>query len=380
MYYPKELVSFLKKNNIDYFTGVPDSTIKEFCNYLCTQKFKKRHIIASNEGTALSIASGYYAATKKISLVYMQNSGLGNALNPILSLLDSKVYSIPALIFVGWRGEPGIKDEPQHKAQGLFTIPLLKSIKKKFFILNGNKKRDFELLKKAIKLLKKKKEPIFILCKKNIFNKTNIKKNFKKEVFTRRALIKSLIEFSDKNSILVSTTGYTSRELFEVRKEKKQNNSDFLTVGSMGHVSQIALGISLNIKKKFKKIFCIDGDGSFLMHMGSVATIGKYKPKNLIHILVDNSSHESVGGQPVSSKDNIFYSKIAYACGYNKVYGPIKTLKKINKIFQKIFTISNLNGPIFIHAKVKRENINNLGRPKIMPKKNLKNFIKQINN
>ena len=364
-------LKFLKKNEINFFTGVPDSLLKNFC-LLVEQKIdKKNHIISANEGSAMGIAAGYHLATNKIPLIYLQNSGFGNIINPLLSLIDKRVYSIPVIILMGWRGEPKSNDEPQHLAQGELTLNLIKTLKSNYYILKGDEKKDFKELRSQIKKLKINHKPLFILVKKNIINNSNV--NIKKIQikFKREEAIKTIINILGKKNKYISTTGMISRELYEIRKHNKENHSsDFLTVGSMGHASQIALGYSIKSKKN---IVCLDGDGAFLMHMGGIATIGDMKLKNFTHILLNNRSHESVGGQRTTS-EIINYAAIAKASGYQKVYGKVDSLSKLKSTLKKTKKIKALK---FIECIISPGHRKNLGRPKELPIQNKKSFMEK---
>ncbi len=370
---PQNLYKFLKKNNIDFYTGVPDSLLKDFCFCVSEKSKKENHIIAANEGSAMAIATGYNLATKKIPVVYLQNSGLGNLINPLLSLADKKVYSIPMLVIVGWRGQPGTKDEPQHKTQGLITKKLISVLNKKYKIIDGNQKLDFKKIKSAILTIKKTQEPCFLIVKKNTFEK--YKKYIKKDshLMSRERAIEIIIKNFKKNYKIISTTGMISRELYEIRKKQNQKlKNDFLTVGSMGHASQIALGVAIKSKKK---IICLDGDGSFIMHMGGISTIGSLNLKNFIHIVLNNYAHDSVGGQETSSVTSNL-SEIALACSYNKVFSNINDEKKLENTLK---LINKFNGPILMEIIVKKGSRKNLGRPKESPIQNKKIFVKNIN-
>jgi phosphonopyruvate decarboxylase len=373
---PKIFYQFLKKKKINFFSGVPDSLLKNFIGILSNYEKENKHIIASNEGAAVAIAAGHYMATKEMPLVYLQNSGLGNIVNPILSLADKKVYSIPMIIIVGWRGEPFIKDEPQHIAQGQATISLIKSLKKKYIILSGDIKKDLIKINQIISLAKKNSEPVFILIKKDIFNKTIIKKGDRdRRLISREEAINIIVNNLNDNFRIVATTGMISRELYEIRNLRKENHSkDFLTVGSMGYASQIGLGVAISKLKKNIKVVCLDGDGSFLMHMGGVATIGSVKPRNFIHIVLNNGSHDSVGGQPTAGfKINI--SGIAKSCSYDYCIGNIKDKPSIIK---SLNLLKSNKGTGFLEILVKNGSRKNLGRPKEKPITNKKIFMKSI--
>lgn len=300
----------------DFYTGVPDSQLKALCNYLM-EKYgidSKHHIIAANEGNCTALAAGYYLATGKVPVVYMQNSGEGNIINPVASLLNDKVYAIPVVFIVGWRGEPGIYDEPQHIYQGEITVKLLKDMGIATFII-GKETTDSEVskaMKEFHSILAAGKDVAFIIRKGALTNAPVVEyKNENKMV--REEVIQHIVSISKEDPI-ISTTGKASRELFETRSFFAQSHKyDFLTVGSMGHSSSIALGVA--ISKPNQKIWCIDGDGAVLMHMGSMAVIGANKPANLIHLIINNGAHDTVGGMPTVASQ-IDLVAISKACGY----------------------------------------------------------------
>jgi len=271
----KKFYDYLAKGEIDFFTGVPDSLLKDICAYVSDNAPQKRNIIAANEGNAVALAAGYYLATGKIGLVYMQNSGLGNAVNPLTSLADPEVYSVPMLLLIGWRGEPGVKDEPQHVKMGKVTLNLLETLGMPYRILD----EDYEnKINDAIEYMKNNKAPYALVVKKGVFEEYKLQKKVKTNYeLNREGAIKTVVQLLDEMDVVVSTTGKTSRELFELRDSNKQGHEkDFLTVGSMGHSSSIALGIAL--EKPNRNVYCFDGDGALIMHMGALSTIGNLKP------------------------------------------------------------------------------------------------------
>ena len=361
--------------NSDFYTGVPDSKLKALSTFLMSEYNldKNHHIIAANEGNAVGIAAGYYLSTKKIPVVYMQNSGEGNAVNPIASLLNEEVYKIPMIFIIGWRGEPGEKDEPQHKFQGKITLSLLDVMNIKYFIIDKN--TTDEVVKNAMiefnELLKDGKQVAFVIKKDGII--IDKKYEYKNEYALNRdeTIEEILDEFND--AIIVSTTGKISREVFEIREKNNENHDkDFLTVGSMGHSSSIALGIALN--KENKKVICLDGDGACLMHMGAMATISKYKPKNMIHVVLNNEAHESVGGMPTTN-DKTNFCEVARTLGYEKVY-EAKDKEELKNVLEEIKKINEL---IFIEVKCKIGAREDLGRPSTSPEENKINFMKYLN-
>ena len=303
----------------DFYTGVPDSQLKELCNYLMDRYGidSGHHVIAANEGNCTALAAGYHLATGKIPVVYMQNSGEGNIINPVASLLNDKVYAIPMIFIIGWRGEPGVHDEPQHIYQGEVTLKLLEDMDIKTFVI-GTDTADEEVeerMKEFHTILEDGKDVAFVVRKGALTDapKVDYKNN---NLMTREEIIEHIVKYSGEDPI-VSTTGKASRELFEIRERNVQSHKyDFLTVGSMGHASSIALGVAIN--KPDTKIWCVDGDGAALMHMGSMAVIGNVRPHNLIHIVINNGAHETVGGMPTVA-GGINLSAIADACGYPNV-------------------------------------------------------------
>ena len=358
------------KNNIDFFTGVPDSLLKDICAYIEENTPSKDHIIASNEGSAVAIATGYHLATGKIPLVYMQNSGLGNAINPLTSLTHKDVYKIPILLMIGWRGEPNTIDEPQHIKQGAITRDLLNLLDIPTFIIGSDEPKSLLNLKDAINLVNKIKSPVAILIKKRSFESYESYKfhDNKSFLLSREEAIRYLLELFPSDALYISTTGMASRELYELREEKNSNHSnDFLTVGSMGHSSSIALGIA--ISNKTKKIVCLDGDGSVIMHMGSQAIIGSQKPLNFVHVILNNGAHDSVGGQPTVGKE-VSLSSVALALNYKKIF-KVKSLNEIKSLSKEILFNE---GPILIEVILRKGARADLGRPKSGPKEN-KNFF-----
>lgn len=353
------LINLFKKNNCDFFVGVPDSLLKDLSFDL---EDNPNHIIAANEGNAIGIAIGYYLSTRRVPIVYMQNSGLGNSINPLVSLADNLVYGIPMLIIVGWRGYPGTKDEPQHKKQGLITDRLLSSLAYYYEILSENEiTADYQidlLINKTIN----DQQPVFLLVKHLEPTKNNHIIEHQK-LFSRKEALHVILDSIPTDALIISTTGKLSREIFEYRKKHNQNYDDFLVVGGMGHCSQIALGVALNTQKR---VYCLDGDGSILMHMGGLATIGKHKPKNLTHIVFNNHCHESVGGQSTCNGEIVF-SDVAKNCGYQQTYRTIN-LNNINLLNKEL---------TFIEILVGVKNDKNLMRPDIDNDTIKNNFIRQ---
>lgn len=352
----------LSIHRITFFTGVPDSQLKALCDYLNKEQ-PYNNITAANEGNALALAAGYHMATGNTACVYLQNSGLGNIINPLASLANEKVYAIPLLLIVGWRGEPGVHDEPQHVFQGEITLPLLDTMSVPYFILTKTTTEDEleHFLQEFSPLFEKGKQCAFVVKKGALTFPETVYQNT--HSLKREDAIEIIVRYAE-NDVLVSTTGKTSRELFEIRERNQQSHAyDFLTVGSMGHSSSIALGIALN--KPEKTVWCIDGDGAVLMHMGSMVVIGSKKPENLIHIVINNESHESVGGMPTVA-DTVNLPVIAEACNYPSVF----SVSSKDELEAVLISLAEQPKPVFIEIKSAIGSRSDLGRPTTTPVEN----------
>lgn len=352
----KKLLNVFKKNKISFFTGVPDSVLKDLSNNFGKLN-RNKHIIAANEGSAIAIGIGYYLSSKKIPCVYLQNAGLGNAINPLISIAHKKVYSIPMLLMIGWRGSYNKKDEPQHMVKGKITPKILKLLDIKHCVLR--KINDLKKLNKLIVEAKRRNTPVACLVEKDILKiKKNNKEILKKNKFElRKDFIFELLKNIPSNSKIISTTGYTSRELMQIREEKKFfKGKDFYMVGGMGHAAMVSLGYSINSKKK---IICLDGDGSILMHLGSLRTLGYIGNSNIKHILLNNDSHESTGSQPTTAL-GINFKNLVMSLGYKNYY---KVSKKSS--FKSALTkLLKSKGPSFLEVIISTGTLNNLKRPK----------------
>jgi len=369
---PRDFAQELKRHGVEFFVGVPDSLLGSFLNYIENNSDKGNFNVSANEGSAVAYAAGYQIATQKIPVVYLQNSGIGNALNPLLSLADPMVYSIPMLLLVGWRGEPGTVDEPQHLKQGECTVDLFRSVNIPFYILESESNFK-KILDNAISDIKSRKGPVALLVKAKSFSKYEVIKNHS-GFLTRSSSINkiySMIKEKDQNSVIFSTTGKISREIYKCAMRKFGECNEFLNVGSMGHVNQIALAFAL--KNKNKNIYCFDGDGACLMHLGSLATIAEMKPKNFRHLIFNNSAHDSVGGQATCAP-NIDFKKISSAIGY-EFSDNIKFEKDLD---DKINSFINSKQLSLIEIIIAIEKNEELPRPKKTPKENLEKFMKYI--
>lgn len=364
---------FVKQLNVDFYTGVPDSQLKALCDYLVEEKgIGKDHIIAANEGNCTALAAGYHLATGKIPAVYLQNSGIGNIINPVASLLNDKVYAIPCIFIVGWRGEPGVKDEPQHIFQGEVTVSLLETMDIATFVIDKetNAEELFVKMKEFSSILHSGKSVAFVVKKGALTYEREVK-YVNSYSLKREQIIEKIVDFS-ADDIIVSTTGKASRELFEIREKNGQDHAhDFLTVGSMGHSSSIALEIALS--KPDRKVWCIDGDGAVLMHMGAMAVIGTNKPQNLIHVVINNEAHETVGGMP-TVVGNIDLVQIALGCGYCEVYR-VTNEEDLMSVLPKAVSTNKLT---FIEVKCGIGARKDLGRPTVSARENKEKFMEWV--
>lgn len=361
------VVSFyneLKNNDFLMYCGVPDSLLKDFCACVTDNVDLYHNIIAANEGNALAIAAGHYLSTNKPAVVYMQNSGLGNIVNPLLSLTDEEVYNIPALLIIGWRGEPNKKDEPQHVKQGKLTLPLLETLGVQYEILE-----NIVQIKTAKDYINATNKPFALVVKKGTFEQYTKKTvTPSSSTLSRENAISTVLSLLNNDDIVVSTTGMISREIYENRVSHER---DFLVVGSMGHASSIALGIAVN--KPNRTVYCLDGDGAFLMHMGACAVIASRNLPNLKHIIFNNEAHDSVGGQPTVAK-GVNFVTLAKSCGYQEAF-QASSIEDIKSVWPKF---ESAKAPSLLEIKVKQGARKDLGRPKETPVQNKKAFMKFV--
>ena len=363
----------LKREGIDSFYGVPDSLLKSICAYIADNTDKSHNIITANEGNAIGLACGHYLATGRPALVYMQNSGQGNVVNPLLSLMDEDVYSIPVLLLIGWRGEPGVHDEPQHVKQGKVTLDLLETMGIAYSVLENEEALAVRQIAEACAYMKSNKRPYALIARKNTFETYKLQnKRLNNAELPREDAICTVAAALAHDDIIVSTTGQISRELYEYRSRSgSSHQSDFLTVGAMGHSSSIAMGIALN--KPERRVICMDGDGAFLMHMGAAAIVGNAGLPNLRHVIFNNAAHDSVGSQPTVA-DKLNLGQIAKACGYKRYY-LAETAHELAAILPDFLQTSGTN---LLEIKVKCGSRADLGRPKEKPAQNKECFMQFI--
>ena len=390
----EKFVGVMKSLGVDFFTGVPDSLLKSFCAYV-TDTCGDNHVIAANEGGAVGLAAGHYLATGKPALVYMQNSGQGNAVNPLCSLADPDVYSIPMVLLVGWRGEPGVKDEPQHVKQGKVTVSLFETLGIPTEILPDDDESAANVTRKMVEKAKAESRPVALIVRKGLFAEYKLQ-NKEADIsdVKREDVIEGVLRALPKNAVVVSTTGMISREVYETRERLGLGHEgDFLTVGSMGHASMIALGIAK--AQPERKVYCLDGDGASIMQMGNMAIVGQSGCGNLTHIVLNNSAHDSVGGQPTIG-GKIDFEKIAEELGYNVLQSPqdqfvggrtlgvdeiasgmewLVSMEEQSEQYKPAYSDEFPKKPNFILFEVAKGARKDLGRPKEPPQVNKKLYM-----
>lgn len=370
---PRDYLSNLSSLGINFYAGVPDSLLKEFCACITENIDSKQHIISANEGAAVGLAIGHYLGSGRVPFIYLQNSGMGNIINPILSLASPEVYGVPILIMVGWRGAPGVKDEPQHIHQGRVMEPSLKGMDLPYIILSKDHDKAINQTREAFSIAHEKSTPIFLLVEKDSFERFALQKQEYSLPLSREDAIIATANILPSRSAIVCTTGMSSRELFEFRSKNVQgHHRDFLTVGGMGHASQIALG--LNKAQPQRYVYCFDGDGAALMHMGSLAIIGQSEAHNLTHIIFNNGVHDSVGGQATVGFD-INFCSIALACGYSSAV-KVSSLVELENAIEKTKTSK---GPHLVDVHVRPGNRSDIGRPTSTPKENKVAIMNYLN-
>jgi phosphonopyruvate decarboxylase len=365
---PKGFFDALKAKGVGLFAGVPDSLLSSFCACVDDHGEVRNHIITANEGNAVALAAGHYLATGQVSVVYLQNSGLGNAVNPIASLADPQVYRIPFLMLIGWRGEPGVKDEPQHVKQGRITPGQLDLLEIPYWVLDAQSDTD-DLLGKAFESMAKSGGPSALLVRKDTFAPyKSSRKAHQLGSLRREDALNTVLDLTDPDDLVVATTGKTSRELFELRARRNEAQRDFLTVGGMGHTASIATGVALGSPQR--RVVCLDGDGSLLMHMGAMPVIGSLKPANLVHVLLNNAAHESVGGQATVA-GSVDFRSIAIASRYGAYF----VSNDDDEIRSAWAAMKDCAGPVFFEIRLAQGSRSDLGRPTSSPEENKAAFM-----
>jgi phosphonopyruvate decarboxylase len=366
-----DLLTAFRDNGVRFFAGVPDSLLQPFCAHLSEALPSSAHIIAANEGNAIALAAGFHLATGSVGCVYMQNSGLGNAINPLTSLVDSDVYGIPMLLMIGWRAEilegTQLPDEPQHIKQGRITLDLLECLGIPSVILDAGTEDLAIVIRHAVTQARAEERAVALVVRKNSFKPSDGKPPHSAYCFSREQALAVLLDSLPKDAVLVSTTGKVSRELYEFRTKSAQNSErDFLTVGSMGHALQIATGIAL--ARPDKLVVCIDGDGALIMHMGGLTTSAM--ASNLIHVVMNNGTHESVGGQPTRGFD-IDMEALALACGYRSAWRAASS----DELAQSVRAALTKSGARLIEVRISSISRPDLGRPNRSPREAKTGFM-----
>lgn len=368
-----KLLQALEQRGIHTIIGVPDSTLKQFCDGLQNYKGNINHYVPVNEGAAVGLAVGSYLADGKPACVYMQNSGIGNAVNPIASLANRDVYGIPMLFLVGWRGEPGVKDEPQHVFQGKITCKLFEVLSIPYEVIDKDTtwEQMESILTEAFETLSGG-EQFAIIVRKGTFEKDVPYTWENGNTLNREEALATILKEGGHEAILVSTTGKISRELYEQSDALYGTHENiFMTVGGMGHASMIALGIAK--KRPKEKIMCIDGDGAALMHMGALTFISSQSPENFVHIIINNQSHESVGAMPTGCQ-KVNFSELAKNVGYSWTIR-VSTLEELTKV---LHNIDEQKGPILVEVLVSLDSRADLGRPRESARENKEAFMEYI--
>jgi phosphonopyruvate decarboxylase len=371
---PEAFHRALKDQGYDFFTGVPDSLLKHLCAYIADRVPRDRHVINANEGSAIGLAAGYHLATGEVPVVYMQNSGLGNAVNPLLSLADSAVYGIPILMLVGWRGEPGRADEPQHVTQGRITRDLLDTMGVEHHVI-GPDTEDFDVVvADTTARIRATSRPCALLIRDGSFAPYTPEGSAERPYpLTRADVLEVVLDAIPPDVLVVSTTGMTSREVYAIRQRRGLDQSrDFLTVGSMGHASQIALGVAM--RHADRQVLCLDGDGAVIMHMGSLAIIGSLQATNFKHVLINNGAHDSVGGQPTAAA-SVDFCAVASACGYTTARRAV-TLEEVSAAIRALI---ELPGPALLELPTRSTATTDAGRPSTTPAQNKARFMTAFN-
>jgi phosphonopyruvate decarboxylase len=361
---------FLSEKGVTFFAGVPDSLLKSICAYITDHTSETQHVITANEGSAVAMATGYYLATGKVGLVYMQNSGLGNTVNPLTSLTDREVYGIPMLLMVGWRGEPGKKDEPQHIKMGRVTPGVFDALGLSYAVLPDDPEAAEAAVTKGVEHALAHREPYGLLVQKGCFDAyAPTEVAAAGYSMTREQATEAITRSLPAGALMVSTTGKPSRELYEIRERHgESHDGDFLTVGCMGHSSQIAFGVSL--AKPDRPVYCLDGDGAVLMHMGGLAAIGTLGGRNFHHVILNNGAHDSVGGQPTVGFD-VDLGAVARACGYRRSF----VATTAEELAEHLDVFHQADGPVLLEVRVQKGARADLGRPAMQPEELKRRFM-----
>lgn len=368
----KELYDALAEESLDFYTGVPDSLLRGFIAHVAATAPAGRHLVAANEGNAVALAAGQYLASGRPGVVYLQNSGLGNCVNPLTSLCAEEALCIPVLLLVGWRGEPGTTDEPQHRRQGRVTLPLLEALAVPYRVLPDTPEGARSAVREAAQRMADSGAPYALVVRRGTLSGPRTGGGPDSASLRREEAIRRVVAELDPETLFVATTGKAARELFELREAAGQTHGrDLLVVGSMGHASSIAQGLAL--ERPDRRVCCLDGDGALIMHLGALATIGRYPPENLLHLVLDNQAYDSVGGQPTASA-NLRPTELALASGYRHA----RSAETEEDLVEALRELSGRRGPALLHVRVARGARPDLGRPTRSPQQNRVAFMDRL--
>lgn len=364
----------LQSEGVNFFTGVPDSYLHGFCDYLLQNVALEKNVIAANEGNAIAIAAGHFLSTQEIPFVYMQNSGLGNTVNPLVSLVDERVYALPMILLIGWRGEPGTGDWAQHELQGEITLGLLELMHIPYDVLPDEDDKVTDIVKRAVSQARKNRKPYALVAPKGVM--AGEKRNNKDQTYpmSREEAIELVLDHMPADTVYTATTGRATRELFFLRERRNESGkNDFLNIGSMGHASSVAFGIAL--AKPGRNVVCLDGDSAAMMHLGAMTMVRKYEVPNFLHIVLNNGAHESVGGQP-SVGHLIDFTKIAESCGYKTVGRPVTNREEL---IHAIGTLLKEPSAAFIDVRIHKGMRGKLPPLDFSHREAIDNLIKELN-
>lgn len=371
---PARFVDHCSATGVSLYTGVPDSLLKQLGAHIMASMPRERHVIAANEGAAVGIALGHYLRTRELGLVYLQNSGFGNLVNPLLSLADRDVYGVPMLVVVGWRGQVGVKDEPQHVKQGKVMEPLLDALDLPWSVLPAESDKAQECVSAAVATARERSSPYVLLVEKGTFAvaATSEPATSPTRLASREEALTALTQAVGDEAAVVSTTGMLSRELFEYRESSgTEADRDFLTVGGMGHASSIALGVAM--QEPDREVWCFDGDGALLMHLGSLAVIADHAPRHYFHVVFNNGVHDSVGGQPTSI-GHVDVAATARALGYRYA----ASTSDLTRLPDEVARMREHGGPALLELAVSPGNRPDIGRPTRTPAESKRAFMTAV--
>lgn len=355
---PNLFLDWLSEAGITQYVGVPDSLLKSLALAIDSHPSANRHVVAANEGAAIGFAVGVYLESSKPAAVYLQNSGLGNALNPLTALAHREVYGTPMVLVIGWRGEPGKPDEPQHMVQGRITRELLDIVGVPFVVLSDDENTARGQVRELIHSMEVSPGPVAIIVPAGAFGQRAVRESMQtKLTMTRQEALSEVISVIPPGDRVIATTGMIGRELWEIRKEAGEPmENDFLVVGGMGHASAIAHGVGA--ADPGRTVWCLDGDGSVLMHLGSLAVIGHYQPRNLKHLIFNNYAHDSVGGQPTAAL-SVDFEGLSRAITYTWA----GSTSKRDEVAGLVRHLSVVKGPVIAELQIMKGARADLGRP-----------------